>query len=319
MKSLKPKQEVKESKTTVEKKEKVAYKPKNWGNYNKSLVKRGSLTIWINEEAKENWNGIGYFTYSIIAIQTMLYIKYVYNLPYRQLTGFVSSIFEMLGLILEVPDYTTICKRNKKLECKLKVSNKKITDIIIDSTGIKVYGEGEWKVRKHGWNYRRLWMKLHMGISETGEIRAVVMTDNKSHDMKAYTDILNQETAQIKTIYGDGAYDAREAYEDAEKRGIDKVCIPPRDNARITEKGHPTRNKHIKEIQEKGKKAWKECIGYHVRSRVESTMFRYKKTFGGEMDARTTERQKNELIMKCNILNIFHSFGMPESSPALVK
>ena len=173
-------------------KTKKKYKVTNWGQYNKALVGRGSLTLWIAEDITTWWYGEGHNTYSNQAIEVMLTIKAVYGLPLRATTGFVQSIFELLGIPLSVPDYSTLSRRAENVSVPLRKTHKETTDLILDSTGAKVFGEGEWKVRKHGWSKRRTWKKLHVGMSSDGEIRGVVVTDNNVHDSSVVEEILQQ-------------------------------------------------------------------------------------------------------------------------------
>jgi hypothetical protein len=194
-------------------KQKQKYKVRNWSDYNKSLVKRGSLTLWISEDINEWWQGDGHDTYSDKAIEAMLAMQAVYGLPLRATSGFVSSVFDLLGIVLPVPDYTTLSRRARHLRVVLRRTSKQATDFILDSTGAKVYGEGEWKVRQHGTCTRRTWKKLHIGSDSDGEIRAVVVTDNDTHDSTVIDDALNQETARITDFYGDGAYDTFGVYQ----------------------------------------------------------------------------------------------------------
>jgi IS5 family transposase len=287
-------------------KPKVKYKIHNWSQYNKSLVQRGSIGLWLTDDITDWWYDSGRNTYSDRSIECILILKVVYKLPLRQIVGFMRSIFESSGTTLVVPDYTTICRRTQELDIQLKKTNKVITDIIVDSTGVRVYGEGEWKVRKHGWGYRRTWKKIHLGIDSNGEIRAVTITHSDSHDMVAVKQLLDQEKSVVTDFYGDGAYDSNNLYRELEKRGVIGYHIPPQYNAKITQKSHFVRNGHIEDIQKSSREDWKKTNGYHTRSLVETTMFRYKTIFGDRLSARTQSSQKAEIITKCNILNTFH-------------
>lgn len=299
-------------------KKKKKYKIKNWGEYNRALIQRGSLTLWISDDVKEWWYGNGRETYSDRAIEAMMTIKALYRLPLRATSGFVQSIFQMTGIDLPVPDYTTLSRRTKNLHIVLRVTLKETTDLILDSTGSKVYGEGEWKVRKHGWSRRRTWKKIHIGIDSKGEIRAVVMTDNNIHDSTVIDEALNQETAPITDFFGDGAYDTYSVYQSLLDRGVTGFHIPPQKEAVIKIHGNSKRelyprDENLRTIRKSSRKRWKEESGYHIRSLGETIMFRYKTTFGDRMAFRTDERQRNEVLTKCNILNTFHFLGVPES------
>jgi len=289
-----------------QKKSKVNYHVRNWPEYNKSLIQRGSIGLWIDNTITDWWHESGRNTYSDRAIEFMLTIKAVYRLPLRSVVGFMRSIFESSGIALEVPDYTTISRRAPKLDIKLRKLHKDITDIIVDSTGVKVYGEGEWKVRKHGWSYRRTWKKIHIGIDSNGEIRALSVTCSDAHDMIPIKQLLGQEDAQITDFYGDGAYDSNKLYRELEDRGVIGYHIPPQHNAKITKKSHYQRNQHIRDIRQTDRDTWKQNNGYHMRSLVETTMFRYKTIFGQHLSFRTKSSQQAEIMIKCNILNTFH-------------
>ncbi len=154
-------------------------------------------------------------------------------MPLRAVVGFIQSIFQLSKIELSIPDYTTVSRRAEKCDIVLRASRKNATDIILDSTGAKVFGEGEWKVRKHGWSKRRIWKKIHIGIDSKGEIRAVAVTDNDTHDSKVIDDILNQEKAPITDFYGDGAYDTYSVYQTLLSRGVTGFHVPPQKNAVI--------------------------------------------------------------------------------------
>ncbi|MCX6703608.1 MAG: IS5 family transposase, partial [Candidatus Zambryskibacteria bacterium] len=299
-------------------KTKKKYKLKNWGEYNKALIKRGSLTLWISPDIERWWYGEGHNTYSDRAIEVMLTFKALYRLPLRATTGFVQSLFDLLHIPLSVPDYTTISRRAEDLGVILNRSPKDVTDLILDSTGAKVFGEGEWKVRKHGWSKRRVWKKLHIGIDSKGEIRAVVVTDNNIHDSTPILDILKQEDAPITDFYGDGAFDTWNVYHTLMAHGVTGFHVPPQKNAVIhmhaNNKHTPyPRDVNLRAIRTSTRKQWKQNSGYHTRSLAETCMFRYKTTFGHHMSFRTDESQRNEVVIKCNILNTFHFLGTPES------
>jgi IS5 family transposase len=304
--------------TTKINKNKKKYKVINWKDYNKALIQRGSLTLWISDDITSWWYGEGHNTYSDRAIEVILTFKALYGMPLRMTVGFVESLFQLIGIPLDVPDYSTLSRRAEQMSVPLRVSPKNITDFILDSTGEKVFGEGEWKVRKHGWSKRRTWKKIHLGIDSDGEIRAVCVTDKDTHDSTVIDDILNQETAQITDFYGDGAYDTFNIYQALLSRGVTGFHIPPQRNAVIKVHGNLKRTPYprdvnLRAIRKTGRKKWKQDSGYHTRSLAETGMFRYKTTFGDHMSFRTPARQKNEVMTKCNILNTFHFLGMPES------
>lgn len=306
------------------------YKVKNWKAYNKSLVQRGRLTLWLEDSVLREWRDtdktrkvVGENTYADCVIQCCLLLGQVYHQPLRQTTGFVASLLAMLGhKDYAVPDYTTLCRRQSCLPVEvskaLAGNSKGTIHFALDSTGLKVYGEGEWKVRKHGASKRRTWRKLHIGIDvNTQEIVCVALTTNSEDDAAVATKMLKGKTAQIRSFRGDGAYDDFKLRE-ALGNQVQQIIPPPKDAVL-----HPgTKRKPVKEylrqrneaveyIQGHNSKAWKIKEGYHRRSLNEVVMFRYKTTFTAQMKARKIEQQQTEVALKCKILNTYRRQGMP--------
>jgi hypothetical protein len=254
-----------------------------------------------------------------------------YGLAFRQSTGFLESLFFLMGKgSLPVPDYSTLCRRQKSLPVEIEERLRKGENLVIgiDSTGLKVYGEGEWKVRKHGWSKHRTWRKLHICVDlNTQEILAVELTGNNEDDATAGKRMLEDKTKGISSFLGDGAYDD---FGFREVLGKDiRQIIPPPKNAVIqkAKKGKPLaehliqRNEAVEYIQKHGLKQWKTEQGYHQRSLNEVVMFRYKTIFGDNLDAGIIENQRTEVkwllseaeVLKCMILNKFTGTGMPDS------
>lgn len=231
-------------------------------------------------------------------------------------------MFLLLGMTgLPVPDFSTLCRRQKGLSVIVGDRLKRGENLVvgIDSTGLKVYGEGEWKVRKYGWSKHRTWRKLHISIDiDTQEILSAELTTNSEDDAGVGKQILEGNTKNISTFHGDGAYDDIEF---REFLGEISPIIPPPKNAvvRKPKKNDPLplhivkRNEAVEYIQKHGLKEWKMANGYHKRSLNETVMFRFKSIFGGELGARTMENQKVEILLKCLILNKFTGIGMPIS------
>ncbi len=306
------------------------YKIKNWKEYNQALKQRGSLEIWIEQDLESQWYYSGasqrgaQYEYSDRCIEMSAVLRNVYHLPYRQLEGFLKSLVKQMGWSVEVPNYTVINRRVRKLDIRILDKAHKKGDklyIVIDSTGLKVYGEGEWKVRQHGWGKHRTWQKLHVAVDEsTGLIEACMMTPNSIDDAAMVEPLLEGIKADIEKIAGDGAYDKTKVYEVLRKRNI-KAVIPPRKNARIKKHGNTrgkplARDRNIRGVRKWGRKKWKQRVKYHRRSLSETTMFRYKTVFGGRLSARTVEHQKVEVMIKCKILNKMTLLGKPESYKA---
>jgi hypothetical protein len=307
----------------------VRYKITNWNEYNRSLKKRGSLSMWITDDAIESWYYQGapqqgaQYVYSDVCIEACCILRKVYRLPYRQTEGFVMSIMKMIGVVIKPPDYSVICRRSRSIQVSDLVSNMKGENIylVVDSTGLKVYGEGEWKVRQHGYGKHRTWRKIHMAVdSESKIILASELTTNSVDDASMVEALLKKITPKIKKFGGDGAYDKSKVYSVLEDGKI-KPIIPPQKNARIKQHGNckkkaKPRDQAIRYIRRHGRKKWKKKTEYHKRSIAETTMFRYKVILGDRLQTRTIDRQVVESQLACKILNQMTRCGMPVSKKA---
>jgi hypothetical protein len=303
------------------------YRIRNWAEYNRALVNRGSLTIWF-EDAAPKWrekNRSGKKRrpriYSDDAILCALVLRAVYHLPLRGLQGFLVWIFQMMRLELPVPCYTRICRRAAQIGQELKnLTNKPPTDIVFDSTGVKVYGEGEWKVRQHGKSKRRTWRKVHLAVCpDSHEIVLSELTDSRETDAKVGQRMLEKLPKRIKRAYGDGAYDREPFYAALSARDVQGI-IPPRRGGRLRDLRKTPwmtdRNKALRAIagmgnDDEARKLWKILSGYHKRSLGETAMFRFKTLFGGNFRSRELRRQKVELYAKSIALNKMTRLGMP--------
>ena len=288
----------------------------NWSLYNKSLVNRGQITLWFPADIFKIWyakrsseQGCQQI-YSERAIETLNTLRFVFGLKLRSTEGFVRSLAKLVGLDIEIPNYTTLCRRLQKLSVKLqkKLSSKKSLHIVIDSTGLKVYGEGEWKVRQHGYSKRRIWKKLQLAVDESNsQIKSVVLSDNSFKDNELFEDLLTGVDDRINQVSADGAYDSRSCYNICKDKGI-KLVVPPRKDAVIERHGNChdpplLRDTHIREIKKIGRKKWKEKHKYHRRSVSETAMYRLKTVLGDKLASREFQRQANEVFIKCKILN----------------
>jgi len=306
---------------------KSLYRIRNWKQYNASLVARGSITVWLSDDAKAGWLHRGPqqqghpVIFSDSAIETALTIRAVYHLPLRQTEGFLLSIMDLLGSTLPVPDYTTICKRAGDLLVDLPVRGTAPGErihIVIDSTGLKVYGEGEWKVKIHGKSKRRAWRKLHLGVNPcTGEVEAEELTEAYADDAKRVEGLLAQIDQEIDLAAFDGAYDEHKIHALLQERGA-KGLIPTSKDARIRKRGNATgpplpRDEILRAIRRLGRAEWKRQSGYHMRSLVENAMYRQKTIFGSSLRSRCFKNQKIEARIRCRAMNIMTHLGMPES------
>ena len=306
-------------------KRKGTYRITNWSKYNESLVQRGSITFWFSEDVIDRWHHandrpkVGHpFVFSDTAVECLLVLRELFQLPYRQTEGLGRSLVQLMEISLDIPDYTSLAKRAVKLGISLDVSRHSgPIDVVVDSTGLKVFGEGEWKMRKHGKSKRRTWRKLHLAVNPvTQEIEAETLTENSCDDAGQVDDLLDQVTGPTKAFYGDGAYDQWKVYETLQKRRT-KAIIPPRRNAKISRhansKGRPlSRDVAIREIRRRGRRQWKEGVGYHRRSLSETAMHRMKCCFGDHLKNRLIENQRTETRLRSKILNKFTRLGLPE-------
>jgi len=306
--------------------QKELYRVRNWAEYDRALVQRGSLTIWVSEDAIAKWKHTGpkqrgaQKEYSDLAIEIALTLKEVFHLTNRGTEGLIGSIFWLMGVGLSVPDHTTLSRRGKGLVVRLPKRKKVVGHLVVDSTGLKLYGEGEWKMRKHGKSKRRVWRKIHLSVdSESGEIQAGALSEAGVSDAKALTTMLEEIDQQIENFSGDGAYDKRSVYDDILKHSPDcQIHIPPRKNARIWQHGnckappHP-RDENLRYIRRYGRPAWKRDSNYHQRSLAETAMSRMKTIFDDHLNTRLLSTQRTQTLIRCRALNIMTHLGMPES------
>lgn len=310
-------------------KPKGKYQVLNWAEYNKALINRGDITIYFSEEVINDWyskeeNQRGaQFVYSDLCMETLLTFKVLFKLGYRQTQGFAKSLLKLMNLCdLVVPCYTQICRRASTMDVSpYKIPCSGPIVIAIDSTGLKIYGEGEWKVRKHGYSKRRTWRKLHLGVDpKTGFIHCHTLTLNEVDDGSQLEELVDQVEIEITDACLDGAYDYGHCWNGLIQRNI-KPIIPPRDNAVewCLEEPHDfpeyPRNVAINRIYEIGKKEWKIEMGYHQRSLSETAMFRYKTIHGNKLYSRKLPKQKIENDIKIKVLNIMTAQGMPIAKP----
>lgn len=298
------------------------YKTKNWPAYNEALKRRGSLTIWFDPEmtwaARPSGRRGRQQTYNDTAIQTCLTMKVLFGMALRQTTGFVESLLRLIGLDWTVPDFSTLCRRQKGLVVKIPYRGSDgPLHLLIDSTGIKAEGEGEWHARKHGGPKRRLWRKIHLGIDEkTLEVRAIEVTSSHIGDAPMLPDLLNQipPDQEIGSVTADGAYDTRKCHDTIADRGAHAV-IPPRRNAKPwkpTSAGAIARNDAVQSSKYLGRALWRRWSGYHRRSRVETKMHCVK-LLGQNLMARDFDRQVAEVQIRAAVLNGYTALGIPRT------
>ena len=302
------------------------YKVRNWPEYNRALIRRGQLTLWFDEAAVTGWQDVVHGggrgrpkCYADTAIEYALVLKCVFHLSLRATQGFLESIAKMMHLYLQIPNYSTVCRRQKSLAVHLPLRMvKDARHIVIDSTGLKVYGAGEWHVRKHRTTRRRVWRKRHLGVDETSkEVVAVELTPNSVHDGEMLPNLLVMVPDRIDQVSGDRAYDTEVCYRSILDRGADPTILPRR-NATLSKGADPpawrvARDGILRQVQKQGHYAWRLSSGCTRQSLAENAMYRFKTLLGGRLSARTLENQQVEAMTKCAVLNRMAALGLPES------
>ncbi len=222
---------------------------------------------------------------------------------------------------LPCPDHTILSRRNATLEIS-RLDNRGSQgpiDLIVDSTGLKVCGQGEWHAHKHGEKKRKGWTKLHIGVDNEGWIIASTITDDHQQDPSQVPTLLDQIEQEIERFIGDGMYDQAPVYAAVTDHspGV-KVIIPPRKDAVLSPETatSPTqRDRHLLEIQRTDRFAWKRTSGYYDQAHAENAFSRYKRTFGGSLRAKRDEAQEREASLACQLLNRMLELGRPQSYP----
>src|SRR3954463_12929423 len=309
-----------------------------WRVPDESLRRRGSLTVWFSDEAVAAWKAErrtsrgGQPEYSDLAILTGLTLKAVFRLAYRQTEGLIGSVIGLLGLDLAVPDHSTLCRRAETLEVPRPKPRGAGADdaaggadggaeplhLLVDSTGLKLIGAGEWLVEKHGTKRRRSWRKMHLGVdADTGRIVAATLTDRDEDDAAQVGPLLDQVAEPVACVTADGAFDQDRVYADvAEGHPDGDVIVPPRSTAvpSATAETVPTqRDRHLQLIAEKGRMGWQKATGYNARARAEAAISRYKRVIGDGLHSRTDRRRATEVNVGVHALNRMLELGRPES------
>jgi hypothetical protein len=296
----------------------------NWPAYDASLRQRGSLTVWFTDEAIAAWRAEprttrgGQSWYSELAILTALTLRAVFRLALRQTEGLIGSLMRLLGLDLPIPDHTTLSRRAETLEVPRPRSGPEPVHLLVDSTGLKLCGAGEWLIEKHGTRRRRSWRKMHIGVdADTGRIVASELTPHDGDDGSQVGPLLDQVAGPVASFTGDGAYDQEGVYASVSERHPEAaVIVPPRATAvpSATAETAPTqRDRHLELIAEKGRMAWQTASGYTKRARAEATIGRFKRVIGDGLRSHTEERRATEMDVAVHVLNRMLDLGRPES------
>ena len=307
---------------------KQKYTVSNWSDYNESLRSRGGITVWLSNDAIENWvvkdrvyDGSGTpILFTDFAITTCHEIRQVYRLPLRQCQGFINSLLKLKNLPIASPDYSTLSKRLKELNIKspkykkTDCSDDTVHAIAIDSTGLKRFGRGEWHQEKYELSNKASWRKLHIGVNENHYFEACVLTDRFGADESQVPPLLDQIELDIDHLTADGAYDKSPVYDAILAHSPDAdIVIPPREDAVLSDKANQLRNENLLEIKTHGRMQWQEKRNYGQRNYSELAVQRYQKILGDKMHAREFKRQQQEAMIGCGVINKMTSLGMPQS------
>nr|WP_295786095.1 IS5 family transposase [Rhodoferax sp.] len=300
---------------------KPKYKVTNWSEYNESLRKRGDITIWFTETAISEWRPAKTGArgrpqeYSNHAIETATLIRQVFHLPLRQTEGFMNSLTRIMNAAICIPDFSSISRRSVELPRHvLSKAMKPGSLVIVDSTGLKVYGRDEWHQEKHAVLARRTWRKLHLAVDENHQILACELTTPEVGDPTAVPGMLDQIVTPFETFMGDGAFDGEPVSNVVLAKQPDaKIVVPPPKTAVCSGVDDTQRDQHIRDIKEHGRIAWQKKTDYGLRAYVELAIQRYKRIFGNTMKARELPRQKSEAWVSASALNTMTNLGMPVS------
>ena len=304
---------------------KTAYRVHNWPEYDTSLCNRGDLTLWISHEAIDTWtpppNGKrgAQPRYADIAIETALSLRLLFHLPLRQSEGFLRSILQLMRLDLPCPDHTTLSRRNATVAITQPVRDVSgsPTDLIVDSTGLTVCGQGAWHRQTHGEQKCQRWRKRHIGVDHEGWVLAQVVTDSHEHDPSQVPALLGQVDGPISRFVADGIYDQEPVYDAVERHSPGAwVIIPPRKDAvvSLTATIAPSqRDQHLLAIERTNRFQWKQLSGYDDQAHAENAFSRCKRACGGRLRAKRDEAQEREAALACQVLNRMWELGRPQS------
>jgi len=293
------------------------YRVTNWPAYEAGLRRRGNVTLWLDQDAVAGWTAPrrrtpgGQPRYSDLAIELVLTLRLVFHLALRQAEGFIRSLLALLGLELRVLDHTTLSRRSRSFAGRQPRvhAHGGLVHLVLDSTGLELFGKGEWCAAKHG-RTRRRWLKLYLGIdAATGKIAAHVLTDGHADDAAQVPDLLRQPEGAIASLTVDGAYDGGPVYQVAVARQLGRppdVVIPPRSSAMLStadQHGQSLRDRHIRLITEHGRMEWQRMTGYGRRNAAETAISRYKRLISPKLRARNSLAQEGEVALAVQVLN----------------
>jgi hypothetical protein len=282
----------------------------DWAKYDESLKLRGSITFWLSDDIMEAWYAQpsdkrgAKQRYSDIAIETALTSRSVFGQALRQTEGLVNSLFDLMSIDLDAPDHTTLSRRSSGLKVILpkKLQRDELITIAVDSTGLKIYGAGEWFETKHGLSRRKQWRKLHITLNtSTLEVVEASLTDNSVGDPSEAKNHLKSMEYKVDEILGDGAYDCQTINNMIGSLG-GVVAVPPPKNAVVSKhfSEYPTqRDLHVKRIKQCGRSVWEIENKFSRRLLVENFMGRFKGIIGPKFRSRRFKSQKVEAAVGC--------------------
>ncbi len=292
------------------------YQVTNWLSYEAGLRRRGDLTFWVDEAALAGWQAPrrstpgGQPRYSDLIIELVLTLRLVFHLALRQAEGFARSVLQLLGMALPVPDHL-LSRRGRAFagrHPRVPPGGGPV-HIVLDSTGLELFGQGEWCAAKHS-RLRRRWLKLHLGVdASTGEIAAHVLTDGDEDDAAQAPALLRPCEATLASVTADSAYDRHPVYQAAVARqpgSPPEVVVPPRADAALSTTApdqQTPRDRHVRLMAERGRIGWQRATGYGRRNHAETTMGRYKHLIGPKLHARSRPAQRGEVALAVQVLN----------------
>ncbi len=305
---------------------KVRFRLTNWREYDAGLRRRGDVRFWIEDAALASWQAPrratpgGQPVYSNLAIEATLILGAAFGLRLRQTQGFVSSLLELLGTDLSAPHHTTLSRRRRTVavDPRLQARDGPI-DVVLDSTGLKIFGPGEWHEDKHG-KKRRCWRKLHIALDpKSGEIVAHELTEDNVSDPDRAAPLVAAVGAAVSTVIADGAYDGEPVYDairTSRPEETIRIVVPPRKTSGPPG-GKPAswtqRQQHAAAIAARGRMAWQKEVGYGKRALVETGIGRYKAIIGAGLHASSLDAQRQEVSVNIAVLNKMNQVAKPNS------
>lgn len=321
---------------------KTQKKIRNWGEYNKSLVKRGQLLLSFEPDYLEQLyyqsphRKGGVVIYSQQMYEFLLNIKVLLRLPWRATTGFAQALLQKAfpTFVVQIPNYSHASRECRKLNLRVKsvgLNSNGSLNIAFDSTGVNVYSTSGYHQRKYGkeglYRKREQWKKVHLAIDlDSLQIVSMAYTESDVNDCEVVDELWDAISKPINSLRADGAYDTFDVYERGHCEGA-QIIVPPAITSKAQDelKKIPkikkafleTRDTAIHFIRqfetfEEGLKQWKINSSYHLRSLIETTMFRFKRIFGFNLSLKSDQGRRNELIAKINLLNQMAALGLPQ-------